>query len=313
MRRLLQTLTTGYMLMFFSENVFWSRYRPAEDSLSNYVMTCLAYSLVAYILLALVRIYRIRSLWAVFLAGAACGWLAEGVIVQTAYEQFPLQLSWTGLAWHALISVVWGWYFLRKLLLQGSTRQVLLHSALFGLFAGAWAISWWLETPGSQTPPLAYAVYACVTSGLFILSCWIFQRLSDEPFNPGKRTLAVVSGFFGLVFLAVVVVSIRWAILVLPPLFALIVWGLRRNRQAETRPDLLEALAGSPPAANYLALLAMPAAAAGFYTLASLLNWQVHTNQIVYLVTTPAGALLFVISLFRVSTRPAQAQPHRSS
>jgi hypothetical protein len=142
MRRLLQTLTTGYILMFFSENIFWARYRPAEDSLSNYALTCLAYSLLAYILLALVRIYRIRSVWAVFLAGAACGWLAEGVIVQTAYENFPLQISWTGLAWHALISVLWGWYTLRKALVLGSFHLVLLHSGLFGLFAGFWAISW---------------------------------------------------------------------------------------------------------------------------------------------------------------------------
>jgi hypothetical protein len=139
-----------------------------------------------------------------------------------------------------------------------------------------------------------------------MVSCWIFQRLSDEPFNPGKRTLAVVSGFFGLVFLVVVITSIRWAILVLPPLFALILWGLRRNRQAETRPDVLEALAGNPPGANYLALLAMPATAAGFYTLASLSGWQIHANQIVYLVTVPAGALLFIVSLFKVSSQPVE-------
>lgn len=43
---------------------------------------------------------------ALFLGGALLGWLTEGVIVSTAYDNFPINLAWTGLNWHALITAL---------------------------------------------------------------------------------------------------------------------------------------------------------------------------------------------------------------
>lgn len=297
MRPILQTLTTGYMLMFFSENLFWARYRPGEDSLINYVLTWFAYSLIAYVLLALVRRFRVRSLPAIFLVGATCGWLAEGIIVQTAYEQFPLQLSWTGLAWHALITVVWGWYFLRKTLVRGTLIRVMLNFGLLGLFYGFWAIFWRVEVPTSPTLPGEFAWFAFTITLLYGMCVWLFQRLSDPPFNPGKHIFVVVVGLFALIFLVAVVPAIPWALAVLPPLLALVWWGLSQNRRIETRPDVLEELTDPVPSANLLGLLAMPIAAILIYTLADLLDLRLLTNWVVYLITTPVGAIAFITSL----------------
>jgi hypothetical protein len=308
MRRLLQSLTTGYMLMFFSEHLFWARFRPGQDSLPDYVVTWLAYSLLGYLLLALVRRFRMRRLPALFLAGAAFGWLAEGVIVQTAYENFPWQLSWTGLAWHALISVLCGWYYTRQALASGSLTPTLLWSGSFGLFYGAWAVFWWVEEPLSRATPLAFSVYSLVITLLFGLSAWLFQRLSAQPFEPGRYTFPAIAGLFGLLFLIGVLPSYPWAILVLPPLFGLIWWGLGRNRRREAGPDLLQAIAGPPSILNYLALLALPIVAIAFYTLAYSLDWLLATNWVVYLVTTPAGFFAFAASLILVA-RQGQGQP----
>jgi hypothetical protein len=304
MNRLLQVLTTGWMLMFFSENVFWARYRSGEDSLANYAATWLAYSLIGYILLSLIRIFRVRNVWAIILVGAACGWLTEGVIVQTAYDHFPLQLSWTGLAWHALLSVLWVWYFLRSVLLKQNFSRVLLHAGLVGLFAGIWAISWWVEEPAAVVSPAAFAGYIFISSGLFIFNCWLFQSTSTHVFEPGKRVFPFVVGFFGLIFLFNLITTFHWVKLALPLLFALILWGLRRNRQMEILPDILETLSGKAPLSNYLALLAIPAAASAFYTLASILGWWIYTNQIVYLITVPVGFILFIASLMKLIRRP---------
>ncbi len=84
LRWLALVLATGYTLFFFSEVVFWSD--PGRMPLGEIVLTSFAYSLLAFVLLDLVHRFRATNLWAVFLAGAIVGWLAEGVIVHTAYE-----------------------------------------------------------------------------------------------------------------------------------------------------------------------------------------------------------------------------------
>ena len=57
--------------------------------------------------------------------------MTEGIVVQTAYEDLPLSLSFTGLAWHALISVWVGWYAVRRALFSG-LKATLLLSAIIG-------------------------------------------------------------------------------------------------------------------------------------------------------------------------------------
>jgi len=69
LRHLANILATGYILMFYSELMFWARLRPG-DSLPNWVYTWLAYSLLGFVMLILVVRFHIRSIWAVFLAGS---------------------------------------------------------------------------------------------------------------------------------------------------------------------------------------------------------------------------------------------------
>ena len=124
-RRLLHkaavVLANGYILFFFSERVFWSFWRPG-DNRAEFVITWLAYSLMGWIFLDLVRRYRVASFPPLFLCGAVYGWVGEGVVVDTMYgdptNPFPLSVSWTGLAWHALLSVGVGWYLIGRALTQ---------------------------------------------------------------------------------------------------------------------------------------------------------------------------------------------------
>ena len=124
----LAILAGGYILMFYSEFLFWARIRP-KDSLLEWLMTWLVYSFLAFAFLAGMARFRVSTVWALFLAVAVFGWLAEGLIVQTAYESLPLSISslavraaFTGLAWHALISVGVGWYVVRRALSAGLRR-----------------------------------------------------------------------------------------------------------------------------------------------------------------------------------------------
>ncbi len=88
-KQILGIFATGYILMFYSELVFWAHVR-VDDSFSNWLSTWLAYSFLAFVFLTVVARFRIHTIWALFLAGAVFGLLAEGVLVQTTYESLPL-------------------------------------------------------------------------------------------------------------------------------------------------------------------------------------------------------------------------------
>ena len=112
-------LASGYILFFFSERVFWSFWRPG-DTLPEFLITWFAYCLLAWIFLDLVRRFKVASFPPLFLCGAVFGWVDEGVVVDTLYgnstNPLPLSISFTGLSWHALLSVGVGWYLIGKVL-----------------------------------------------------------------------------------------------------------------------------------------------------------------------------------------------------
>ena len=95
-----------------------------------------------------------RAPWAIFLAGAFYGRLDEGIVVQTMYGTndgpFPASISFTGLAWHALIDVWIGWYLIRRVLAQNKYLKTIALACGVGLFYGFRAIFWWNEPP----PPM---------------------------------------------------------------------------------------------------------------------------------------------------------------
>jgi hypothetical protein len=298
MKNAFLTLSSGYIIMFFSEQVFWARYRPGQDTPGDLLLTWLAYSLVAYVFLCAIRLFRVRQLWALFLCGALVGWLTEGVIVQTMYADFPINLAWTGLAWHALISVMFGWYALRRVLLQNNPPKTILVVGLAGLMWGTWAISWWSEDPITRNSPVVFAAFAFVITGLLIASEWVSTGRS-------RRILRPTGGFIGYLWLAGIEFrpggrpgsphrNPDLAALISAGLFTL--W---RNRQNETSSDLIENLRGSIRPTNYAALLGIPAAAAIVYTLAGLFRLEAPTNYVVFILTTIAGIALFIMSLIK--------------
>src|SRR3954453_24137442 len=119
LRKAAVVLANGYILFFLSPRVFWSFWRPGDNP-PEFLVTWLAYCLLGWIFLDLVRRFRVASFSPLFLCGAVFGWVGEGVIVDTLYgdptNPFPLSVSWTGLAWHALLTVGVGWCLLGKAL-----------------------------------------------------------------------------------------------------------------------------------------------------------------------------------------------------
>ncbi len=299
LKNLVFILSTGYIFLFFSEHLFWARIRP-DDSWVNWLSTWVAYSLLAYVFLALVVYFRVRSLWALFLTGAVFGWLAEGVVVQTTYEMLPLSISFTGLAWHALITVCAGWYGLQKALLSASMWSSTKYAALIGFIYGLWAIAWWLEPDGGISPVPQFALFTVCITVLVMTAFWLANWSSSAPLRWNRRVVWVVLGVFLLYFALVAVPAVPIAALVLPALLGLAYLGLRHNRQAQHEPgSLLDQFSPCVRARNFVGFLALPVVAVAVYSLAMSLNIRFHTNQVLYFIVTPAGFILFGMSLYK--------------
>ncbi len=304
LRNLFTSLVTGYILFFFSELLFWARPRP-EDSLLNWVETWLAYSWMAFLFLVVVDFFRVRSLPALFLSGAFFGWLAEGVVVQTAYQQLPLSLSFTGLAWHALITVLAGWYGLQKALRDGR-RRALCFSALLGLFLWFWGISWLFEEPQVTVRPAVFGIFSLTITLALMTSLYLASKSFAVPFVPSRWGVMVSGGLFLIYFIFVTIPAAPSAAVIFPLLMLILFTSLRRNRSQEMDGSLLEILAKPAAAPVYLSLLIVPIVASGLYSLCFYFEVRLPTHWVVYLVTTPTGFGLLAWSLWRIWRKPRQ-------
>jgi len=296
-KRVLGTLTAGYILMYYSELVFWAKYDPAHTALPDLFFTFLVYSLVTYGFFSVITMFRVRTLWALFLAGAVYGWLLEGVVVQTMYAHFPLQISFTGLAWHALISVLIGWYWVMSAL-KKSYSAVVSVSGLIGLFYGFWAICWWGEE--GITSLGAFSLYVITTSVVLIGCYWVYHKLQPFSFEPTRIERVALAAFFVCWFVLGTLQVQPSAAVVLPPLFGLVYMALKRNRKVEQREDLIAALQGDINVKNYLFLFLIPFVAVVVYAFFLLSYLWIPTNILVYVITTPLGFILFIFSVVKI-------------
>jgi hypothetical protein len=309
LRRLGLSLATGVVFVYWSELVFWARPSPGT-SLAGTAPTTIAYWVAAYLFLATVSAYRVSTPAAVFLAGALFGWFIEGVIVQTLVADLPLSISFTGLAWHASITVLLGWWLIPRWL-RGDGRERRALAVLLvavGAIYGAWATTWWIESP-PPTPPLAFALYTLQTTLVLGTAYAISARLQIELFRPTRLEWAVLAGAVLTYFALVSVPSAPLSLVVLPPLVTLAWVGLRRLRHAavDARP---KAPVAPPHIAAYSILLMLPLAASTVYSIAWSIDGRPPAGVLIYIATTALGFILLAWSLGRaLARRPRPRRP----
>jgi hypothetical protein len=144
------------------------------------------------------------------------------VIVGTIYESFPLQLVWTPLAWHGLLTgaVVIG--------LARAPRSPLAQAGFWlavGLGASVWALYWPFERPVlPDTPTLL--VYLAAPAVLVALSHWMIDHLAPVPRPPAWLlwlSPVVLAGLW-LVQTVVTLDPLRLSII---PVLALVIVAMR--------------------------------------------------------------------------------------
>jgi hypothetical protein len=302
LKRVLLALLVGYVFVYFSEISFWARPLDAT-TFPGILSTVLVYAVAAWLFLTIITFFRVRSLAALFLSGAIFGWLIEGVFVQTMYGELPISVSLTGLSWHALITVIFGWYLLQWSLRFASMWRMLGIAVVAGAITGAWSLTWWAET-GERTPVITFAAYITAATLGLILAHWQISLLRVSAFWPTLVETVIVL-LLALSYFALVTVPAQpLALFILPPLLLVVLLTLYRNRGVETRANALVLLAAYPVRlANALALLALPLAATAVYALAFERGFALNTGAIVYVVTIPAGFLLFIWALISIWRR----------
>ena len=298
-QRIILGLALGYIFFFFGERVFWSFPHPGDTLISNF-FGWLLYSYSAYLTLIVIEYFRVRAWWAVFLAGAFFGWLTEGVIAMTLFGgegqlPFPIGISWTGLAWHALISVFIGWYLVMMFLNGNHYKKITFFSIGLGIFWGVWSLAWALETPPIATTPDIYLLHGLIATFFLSVSYYIFSKFRLGGFASSrweKIGLAIPVLAF---FLFVTIPAVGLFAAVLPVLFGILYFALKKNRDRETAPNVLESLSERPKIRSYFPLFLSPIIAALIYNSGIVLP----TNFVIMGITTPLGFILLGISLYK--------------
>ena len=310
LRKAAVVLANGYILFFLSERVFWSFWRPG-DSLRDFVITWIAYCLLGWIFLDLVRRFKVASFPPLFLCGAVYGWVGEGVVVDTMYgdptNPFPLSVSFTGLAWHALLSVGVGWSLLGKALTEEKPTRTAWLSLAIGLGWGLWAV-WWPTELGMDVDTSVWGfVSHTVLCFLPFLIAWLVLGMArPEWFQSSRFATVLLWGLASFIFVATRVPARPFAALVLPPLLLVCWLALRRNALSEQSPDVLDEMLGRIRPRNVPILLLIPAAAIAAYAVFHGLGLVLPTNVLLYVITMPLGFWFFFRSLW-VTFRPKPA------
>jgi hypothetical protein len=237
-----------------------------------------------------------------FLAGAVYGWLVEGGLIDTLYgtqpsAPFPVSISITGLSWHALLSVMVGWWATGKALTASRLWGLVWISLGVGVFWGVWAMFPRRETPPIITPVPDFFVNAAILTLGLMASWWVSFRAGVHDFRPGWFGLVLCTLLVGLFYVQHVLKLGVLPLVVLPSLLGIAAAALYRHRQRAGRPEHVFSRDFRPIRLLILGLI--PISATLVYGIAAAVGIDLFpvSTVVYYFLTGPAGMVLFILAL----------------
>ncbi|THD84526.1 hypothetical protein E7811_01925 [Aliigemmobacter aestuarii] len=222
------SLSLGLIAVWGSENLFWTvpqaPVRPLE-----LLVTWAAYSLVLAAALSAVLWAGLGGWRAAFMGGAILGFGVEGVIVGTMYESFPLQLIWTPLAWHALLTGLVVFAFARRLA-QGPVAVQIAGLVVLGVLGATWGLYWPIEIdamPGHEVT-LPYLVGLALP----VVAAHVLLDRLGPLHPPGPLLLWAAPVVMALLWLLRASLSGAFIVLSCPAMIFVTVWAMRRLGRA---------------------------------------------------------------------------------
>ncbi len=302
--RFATALLTGYVFVFFSEISFWAR--PLDSVVwPGIIGNWLAYSLTAYVFLGIVGAARPQRWATVFLCGALFGWLVEGVLVATMYADLPLSISFTGLAWHALLTVGVGWYLIPRAL-RTSFWAVAGWCTLVGACLGLWGMTWWFEVGAQKIDLPTFATYFTVRTVVLGVAYVLLGRVAPAQMRLNWGEWGVLMACVVAWFALLTVPGVPFALFILPPCVALTVfalWRFARRDGPTAAPTAWSRVTGPFPVWRALGMLALPLAASTVYGLGVAFGMPFKSGILLYIITTPLGFFFFIRAIVLASRR----------
>ncbi len=282
------------IVVFFSEKTFWY--------IQGYklVPIILYYLIPTFFFLWGLQHFSANNLFSLFLAGALFGFITEGVLTTTLYEDGYLHLmsiSYTSLGWHAIFSTTFGWYFLHKWLVKRDVKKIIQFSIAFGLFWGLWSLVFWMPVniyePLFQPPefipgPWAwwdYSLFTFVMASSLIFAHWLISFVWPDNYKPSKPAMviaiiAAVFVFIGQVIFGYPFAPIKFAAVIAPTIIFL---GINQKKSMHT--TILQGLKGQVLLRDALWILLLPTSASLVYGFAAIIN--LNTDIIALISAVP--------------------------
>ncbi len=297
-------------MVFFSEKTFWHIQGYAIVEL------VLFYAIPVGACIWIIDLFQVQRLSGVVLVGGLFGFLVEGILTPVVYEAglFDPVMPAYFVGWHGLLSLVFGWYLIRKWLIEGKWKQLTLASTLFGFFWGIWSLNYRLPESiqefesyvkaGEFWLPGAWAVrdfalFALVFTGMLMFGHWLLGRkIWQSKFSLNKWEIGLLVSVMGFIYYFQVFPIVPLGILKLAVLIILVLIPLSIQKQKRDRSCVLESLDGQIQFSQTLPLLVIPLAASLVYGLAALIQLPENllrlSFQSIYTIQMLAGGGFFI-------------------
>lgn len=284
----------GAIMMYGSEILFWS-VPPANTTAQELALTWMAYSLCSAVFVGLLARFRVSDWRGLFLCGSIFGWLVEGVIVGEMYQEFPYQLIWTPLAWHALITAL-GMFWLVRVSAEWTVRAQIVFVAVMGLYFGLWALWWPIER--QPMPGMVESVFYLIGLAAFpVAAQFVIDRWGWSLLDMTRAELGIAAFALAGIWLTQVHAAPKWLHLTLPMLLALTLWMLERQPAGPPMKQRWVAVRASP--VRHGLFMIMPAITCLTACIGWSLGFAPPSNEAVFLLTVAASALIYLDCLRR--------------
>lgn len=232
------------IMVFFSEKMYW--YIQGYEML----VVILAYLPGIYLFLYFIDTFKIKDFWPMVLAAVIYPLYVEGLFTGIIVSDitFLSMLSYF-IGWHLCLSILIGWYFHQKWLINENYRKMVISSILLGCFWGIWSIGYWTERQITapdfaegfivgQWHPIEFLMLAIYVTVLYIISQYIISRKSIQisSFKPGKIEKIIM----GLIYIfLLVILFMNFSILALLLFLHLLVifYPLKKYREKRNREE----------------------------------------------------------------------------
>lgn len=300
--------------VFFSEKAYWY---PQGFAIWELI---LFYAVPVYASVWMIEVFKVNSFPTLVLVAGFYAFLVEGVLTPVIFEAglFDPVMPAYFIGWHGLLVIVFGWYVIRQWLINGQTIALMIGSIAFGIFWGAWSVTYWLpehviDWPNAIGPlgstslvwtPTEFGLYGLIVTLLLVGGHLILGRgawLNSFSVSRGEKW--VLFGALLFLYATLSFIGAPFGLLTMGLLLTAVFIPLNKHRKRGHTDSILTQLE-KPIQINRLPiLLLMPVVATAVYATAFQSNLDQETVLLLLELMTffnmATGGMVFIWAMVK--------------